>query len=97
MTTSSPANNSTASSRSSIAILAIVSWVVFFGVLNASAIGVVLPSISEDMGTDIAQISWIMTGFLLIYGVAIPFYGRLADIHGARRLFILGMALFSLG
>jgi DHA2 family metal-tetracycline-proton antiporter-like MFS transporter len=49
------------------------------------------------MGTDIAQISWIMTGFLLVYGVAIPFYGRLADIHGARRLFIAGLALFSLG
>ena len=38
-----------------------------------------------------------MTGFLLIYGVAIPFYGRLADRYGARPLFLFGVAAFSIG
>ena len=38
-----------------------------------------------------------MTGFLLIYGIAIPFYGRLADRYGARPLFLLGVAVFSAG
>ena len=38
-----------------------------------------------------------MTGFLLIYGIAIPFYGRLADRHGARPLFLLGVGVFSVG
>ena len=38
-----------------------------------------------------------MTGFLLIYGVAIPIYGRLADIYGARSLFLIGVSIFSVG
>ena len=38
-----------------------------------------------------------MTGFLLIYGIAIPFYGRLADLYGARRLFLLGVGVFAVG
>ena len=83
--------------KSSVAILIVVSWAIFFGVLNASAIGVVLPTIAGDLGIEIGQVSWIMTGFLLVYGVAIPFYGRLADLYGARRLFILGLGLFALG
>lgn len=83
--------------KTSIGVLIVVSWAIFFGVLNASAIGVVLPSIADDLGTDIGRVSWIMTGFLLVYGVAIPFYGRLADLYGARRLFILGLGLFALG
>ena len=38
-----------------------------------------------------------MSGFLLVYGIAIPFFGRLADIYGARRFFLFGILLFSLG
>ena len=38
-----------------------------------------------------------MTGFLLVFGIAIPFYGRLADRYGAKPLFILGLSLFALG
>lgn len=38
-----------------------------------------------------------MTGFLLVTGIAIPFYGRLADRYGAGHLFISGVALFSAG
>ena len=78
-------------------ILLIVCVTIFFGVLNASALGVVLPDIADDLSVGTGQISWLMTGFLLVYGVAIPFYGRLADIFGARPLFLIGVAVFSLG
>ena len=61
-------------------ILLIVCVAIFFGVLNASALGVVLPDIADDLSVSTGQISWLMTGFLLVYGVAIPFYGRLADL-----------------
>ena len=78
-------------------ILLIVCVAMFFGVLNASALGVVLPDIADDLSVGTGQISWLMTGFLLVYGVAIPFYGRLADLFGARPLFLIGVAVFSLG
>ena len=38
-----------------------------------------------------------MSGFLLTYGVAIPFYGRLANRFGARRLFLIGVGVFAVG
>ena len=75
-------------------VLLIVCFALFFGVLNASAVWVVLPDIADDLSVNTGQLSWLMTGFLLIYGIAIPFYGRLADCYGARPLFILGLGIF---
>ena len=45
-------------------ILLIICVAIFFGVLNASALGVVLPDIADDLSVGTAQISWLMTGFL---------------------------------
>ena len=78
-------------------VLLIVCFALFFGVLNASAVAVVLPDIADDLSVYTGQLSWLMTGFLLIYGIAIPFYGCLADRFGARRLFLLGVGIFSVG
>ncbi len=78
-------------------ILLIVCVAIFFAVLNASALGVVLPDIADDLSVGTGELSWLMTGFLLVYGVAIPFYGRLADLFGARPLFLIGIAVFAIG
>ena len=69
---SSSAINSPASQSSAKGVLIIVCIALFFGVLNASAIGVVLPDIASDLSVDTGQLSWLMTGFLLIYGITIP-------------------------
>ena len=78
-------------------ILVIVCVALFFAVFEASAISVILPDIADDLSVDTGQLSWLMTVFLLIYGIAIPFYGRLADRYGARPLFLIGIAVFSVG
>ncbi len=83
--------------RNARAILFIVCFTLFFGVFTGSAVAVVLPDIGADLSVDSSQLSWLMTGFLLAYGVAIPFFGRFADRYGARPLFILGIAVFSVG
>ena len=75
----------------------VVCIALFFAVLEASAVSVILPEIAIGISADTAQIGWLMTGFLLVTGIAIPFYGRLADRYGAGHLFILGVALFSAG
>lgn len=80
-----------------LGILLVVCVSLFFSVLNASAVAVVLPDIAEDLSVDTGQLSWLMTGFLLVYGIAIPFYGRLADRYGVRRLFLIGVSVFALG
>ena len=80
-----------------LGILLVVCAAIFFIVLNASAVGVILPQIAGELSLDSGQLSWLMTGFLLIFAVAIPIYGRLADLYGARPLFLLGVAIFSVG
>jgi MFS family permease len=84
-------------SPNAFGILLVVCTALFFGVLNASAVGVILPEIAEDLSIGPGQLSWLMTGFLLIYAIAIPLYGRLADFYGARMLFLLGVAIFAAG
>lgn len=69
----------------------------FFGVLNASAVALVLPSLGEELDASLSALGGVMSVFMLTYGVAIPVYGRLAERYGARRLFIFGLALFGLG
>lgn len=69
----------------------------FFGVLNASAVNVVIPAMGETYDADAQSLGWVMSVFLLTYGVAIPIYGRLADRFGARSLFLFGLVLFGAG
>ena len=84
-------------SGSAKAVLVIVCVALFFAVLEASAVSVILPEIAIGISADPAQIGWLMTVFLLVTGIAIPFYGRLADRFGAGHLFIFGVAVFSIG
>lgn len=78
-------------------MLVVVCTALFFGVVNGSAVAVVLPEIGADLKIADGDLSWILSGFLLAYGVAIPFYGRLANRFGARRLFLTGLCVFALG
>jgi DHA2 family metal-tetracycline-proton antiporter-like MFS transporter len=79
------------------AVLIVVCTALFFGVVNGSAVAVVLPEIGADLNIADSDLSWVLSGFLLTYGVAIPFYGRLANRFGARRLFLIGVGVFALG
>jgi MFS family permease len=64
------------------AVLVVVCSALFFGVVNGSAVAVVLPEIGVDLNIASSDLSWVLSGFLLTYGVAIPFYGRLAIRFG---------------
>jgi len=78
-------------------ILAVVCAAAFFGVLNASAVTVVLPAMGEAFHAEAGGLGWVVSIFLLTYGVAIPFYGRLSDRFGVRPLYLLGLGLFGVG
>lgn len=79
------------------AVLAVVCLALFFGVLNGSAVAVILPEIGADLDIADADLSWVLSAYLLTYGVAIPFYGRLAGRFGARNLFLIGVTVFAIG
>lgn len=78
-------------------VLAVVCAAVFLSVLNGSIVNVVLPVIGQELVVEPALLGWVVTAYSLVYAVAIPFFGRLADIFGARRFFVAGQAVFAVG
>ncbi|WP_207946376.1 MFS transporter [Actinomadura sp. 7K507] len=63
----------------------------------ADMVSLVLPRISEQFTASTAQVAWVVTGFLLMFAVGVPFYGRVADRYGLRRLFTVVLAIFAVG
>jgi EmrB/QacA subfamily drug resistance transporter len=65
-------------------------------VLDVTIVGVALPSIREDLGFSESSLAWVANAYLLTYGGFLLLGGRLGDLLGHKRLFVLGIALFTL-
>jgi EmrB/QacA subfamily drug resistance transporter len=61
---------------------------------NTSAVTILLPSISEDVGAPVAQLQWAVTGYSLVGAAVIVTSGALGDVLGRRKVFLAGLALF---
>jgi EmrB/QacA subfamily drug resistance transporter len=66
----------------------------FVVVLDASIVNVALPSIGTDLHIDEDSLSWVINAYTLVFGGFLLLGGRLADLIGRRRLFIIGLVLF---
>ena len=85
------------SRRSTRLLLAILISAVFVAVLNTSMVNVVVPSIQEEFGASEGQVGWVITGYLLVYAVGIPLYGRVSDLFSLKWTFSLGLLVFAAG
>src|SRR5437667_9165410 len=65
-------------------------------VLDVTIVGVALPSIRQDLGFSETSLAWLVNGYLLTFGGFLLLGGRLGDLFGHRRLFLAGIALFTL-
>jgi EmrB/QacA subfamily drug resistance transporter len=65
-------------------------------VLDATIVNVALPSIKADLGFDDASLAWVANAYLLTFGGFMLLGGRLGDLFGARRVFLIGLTLFTL-
>ena len=61
---------------------------------NTSAVTILLPSISKDVGAPVAQLQWAVTGYSLVGAAVIVTSGALGDVFGRRKVFLGGLALF---
>jgi EmrB/QacA subfamily drug resistance transporter len=61
---------------------------------NTSAVTILLPSISEDVGAPVAELQWAVTGYSLVGAAVIVTSGALGDVLGRRKVFLAGLALF---
>jgi EmrB/QacA subfamily drug resistance transporter len=65
-------------------------------VLDATIVNVALPSIRKDLGFSQTSLAWVVNAYLLTYGGCLLLGGRLGDLFGHRRLFLMGISLFTL-
>lgn len=68
----------------------------FMDLLDITIVQVALPSIGADLGASEAQLEWIVSGYMLAFAVALITGGRLGDLFGRRRIFLVGIAGFTL-
>src|SRR3989442_8571700 len=65
-------------------------------VLDTTIVNVALPSIRASLGFSGTSLAWVVNAYLLTFGGFLLLGGRLGDLFGHRRLFLLGIALFTL-
>src|ERR671918_1980936 len=65
-------------------------------VLDVTIVGVALPSIREDLGFSETSLAWVVNAYVLTFGGFLLLGGRLGDLFGYRRLFLAGVAFFTL-
>ncbi len=65
--------------------------------LDSTVVALALPSIRHDVGATAAGLQWVMNGYLLAITVFVVTAGRLGDMFGRKRLFLVGMVVFALG
>jgi len=76
--------------------LAVVLVAGFMQLVDISIVNVAIPSIQRDLDATYSQIQWVLAGYQLAFAVTLITGGRLGDIFGRKRLFMLGMAGFTL-
>jgi EmrB/QacA subfamily drug resistance transporter len=79
--------------RRTLAATVLGSGMVF---LDGTVVNVALPAIRDDLGAGLSGLQWVLTGYLLTLGSLLLFGGALGDIKGRRRVFSIGLALFTL-
>ncbi|MBX9424677.1 MFS transporter [Streptomyces lateritius] len=76
--------------------LAIVMTAAFMDLVDATIVNIAIPSIERDLGASFGAIQWITAGYALAFAAGLITGGRLGDIYGRKRLFLLGTAGFTL-
>ncbi|MDE1145038.1 MAG: DHA2 family efflux MFS transporter permease subunit [Azospirillaceae bacterium] len=65
--------------------------------LDSNIVNVALPSIETDLAFPLTSIAWIVNAYFLFFGGFLLLGGRLGDLYGHRKLFIIGIGVFTLG
>ncbi|MBM4830275.1 MFS transporter [Actinospica acidiphila] len=75
--------------------LAIVMTAAFMDLVDVTIVNIAVPSIQRDEGATFSQIQWITAGYALAFAAGLVTGGRLGDIHGRKRVFLVGIGGFT--
>src|SRR4051812_11945776 len=74
-------------------------WVLCVGflmiILDATVVNVALPSIQSDLGFSQSSLAWVVNAYLIAFGGLLLLAGRLGDLLGRRRIFLIGLTVFT--
>src|SRR5690242_20146153 len=76
-------------------ILVLICVAQFMVVLDATIVNVALPSIQKDLGLSEANLQWIVNAYTLVFGGFLLLGGRAGDLLGRKRLFLIGLVIFT--
>ncbi len=79
-----------------IAALIVLSLGLFMTLLDLTIVNVAIPRISDGLGAGLDEILWVLNAYSLVYAVLLITSGRLGDIVGPRRLFVIGTGIFTI-
>jgi MFS family permease len=94
-TTTAPPPGSRPHPRSRAAMVTLLCTAQFVVVLDVTIVAVALPAIQRGLRVATADLQWIVSVYTLAFAGFLVLAGRLADLHGRRRVFMAGLALFS--
>ncbi|MFV2011715.1 MULTISPECIES: DHA2 family efflux MFS transporter permease subunit [unclassified Micromonospora] len=77
------------------AVLAVLSLAYFLTQLDVAVLAVAVPSIMADLDASADQVVWSLSAYIFLLAMALITAGRLGDLHGRRRIFLLGVAVFT--
>ena len=76
--------------------LAVIVAAQFMVVLDIAIVNVALPAIKDDLNFAQANLQWVISAYAILFGGVLLLGGRLADVFGRRRVFMVGLAVFTL-
>ncbi len=91
----STTQNRNTSNKNSLLVLILLCSAQFMVVLDFSIVNVALPAIQRDLGFTTQNLQWIVTAYSLTSGGFLLLGGRIGDLFGRRRLFIIGLVIFA--
>src|SRR5919206_210205 len=75
---------------------AMISIGVFASLLDLFIVNITFPDLRRDFaGTDLAQLSWVLNGYAIVFAALLVPAGRVVDLYGRKRGYVLGLALFT--
>ncbi|HDS00750.1 MAG TPA: MFS transporter, partial [candidate division Zixibacteria bacterium] len=69
----------------------------FMGTLDSSIVNVALPTLSKEFNADVDVVSWVALSYILTMAALLLVGGKLLDVWGERRQFVIGFTLFTIG
>jgi len=69
----------------------------FLGRLDQTIVNLALPKIINDFSITVSSAGWIATAYILANAVFVPVWGKLGDVYGQKRIYIIGFSLFIFG